>query len=445
MNEFIWGTRAVFAWLVAFVRSFFGATETTLEIIGSEDSGHGSSVRLDDGETNLVLDCGTDSTNGSMAGQRGTDEVATQIVAANPDYIIVTHYHSDHYAALPAVEKAYRNARRPVPPIIATDPTWELLQGRLYDTPLSPFIAKTMGFRGESAKVRLIPNRHSVIGSAGVLVLGRKKVLYTSDFWAITLPEDLPPIDLLIINCTCAYKTAPREDVELRIRKNVLGLIKETLDGNSHANAYVAMFSTQLDRAMWFEHEVQSMTGITPVIMGASLRNNLDAVRPGMHSHGFGRVALVTGVWAHGERRWLDEGISALVRLSNGNDRYRSLKRGDLVVLSGSIPTWSPELTAQIKKMCERLAGLGVRLVVDVSAPEDWSSFAERKEVHAGGHASGPEVFDLIDQVARRSKPGKLQVMPFHASLETRKIVADYCTSKGIKVVMVAQSQRITI
>ena len=128
-----------------------------------------------------------------------------------------------------------------------------------------------------------------------------------------------------------------------------------------------------------------------------------------------------------------------MVRLSNGADRQCELKKGDLVVLSGSIPVWSPFLTEQIKTMCQRISAIGVRLVVDTSAPEDWSQFAERREVHTGGHGNMPEIVSMIQKI----KP-KL-VLPFHASPEAREKVADYCRGRGISVILDSQLPEIAL
>ena len=38
------------------------------------------------------------------------------------------------------------------------------------------------------------------------------------------------------------------------------------------------------------------------------------------------------------------------------------------------------------KRMCERFHQEGVDVVVDTSAPSNWSSFATREEIHCGGH-----------------------------------------------------------
>jgi len=416
------------------------AAKVVIRIIGSVLSGQGSCLLVESNGLKVVLDCGSNSTNLNVAGKVSTQSVAEQILQARPDFIVPTHFHADH-AGFQRVVETYRTARLPFPPFIATDVTWKLVQQRWFGQQLPSILAKRMGFRGESNRIRLIPTKHSVIGSAGVLVLGPKNVLYTSDFWAMELPADLPKIDMLIVNCTTVRKSEPRDDKEVRIRQNVLGLIKETLVKNSSANCYVAMFSTQLERAMWLEQETLKLTGRLPVILGISLINNLDAVRPDSGQPRSSRIALTTGVWAHGEDYLANEreGISALVKLANDIDRYRQLKPGDLVVLSGSIPTWHHELPRLIESMCRKLRAMGVRLVVDVSAPSNWEQFAERREVHAGGHGNMPEITDLIDRV----KPK--MVMPFHASHEDREVVAKYCESRGIKVIKVEQSSIITL
>ena len=420
------------------VLRFKPKSETTIEIVGSEESGHGSCILVHDGDITVAIDCGASPQENGALGSV-TRKIVAALIAARPKVMVISHFHFDHWGSLSAVIKEFLRKRINPPAILATETTWKLLN-LFGGISLPTTLLKAFGVRAEqTAKIKLIPNSHSVPDSASVLLLGRKNILYTGDCWAIDLPADLPRIDVLIMDSTGAEKPNPRQDNELEIRQNIAGLIAETLENDCRANAYVAMFSTQLERAMWLESEIQRTTGFLPALMGTSLFNNLNLLRKDSKERRSNRVALTTGVWAQGEEDWLNGGVSAMVRLSRGAHTRRRLKHGDLVVLSGSIPTWSVSLTRQIKAMCQRMSSFGVRMVVDVSAPEYWSAFAERREVHAGGHGNLPEIVGLIEKI----KPK--QVLPFHASARAREIVAEYCRAKGIGVITATQSSKIAL
>ena len=419
-----------------------GEPKTVLRVVGSMDSGQGSCLILRNGATSVAIDCGASPVVGDKASQETTRRVVEEIVASRPELLAVSHFHRDHWGALRGIVEAYRNMRRPLPAIVSTDTTWNLLEGYLFEgsTMSSPML-ETLGFRaGQGAGgIRLIPSRHSVPGSAGVFIPGRRNVFYTSDFWAINLPNDLPKIDVLIVDSPSAEKASPRQDNEADVRQNIMHLVRGAVAQEGGANVYIALFSTQLDRACWLEREVKRVTGSLPVVKGASLFYNINKVRPDAFECRSSRVVLTTGVWAQGEGNYFGENVSALVRLSNGTDRHHRLKKGDLVILSGSIPVWSISLTSQIKAMCERISSLGVRLVVDTSAPREWSQFAERREVHASGHGNMPEIAGLINKIGPR------QVLPFHASQTAREKVARYCLSRGMGVIAASQSSQIIL
>lgn len=413
---------------------------TTIDVVGSIDSGKGSCLVVRSGGMTVAIDCGGSPENGNEESKRAKEKIVAEILSARPKFLPITHFHFDHWGCLPEIVEAYRSRRLPLPSIVSTDTTWKLLERYLFEgSSMSNAMLLTLGFRGQSDRIRLIPSKHTVPGSAAVLLLGKKNILYTSDCWDIELPDDLPKIDTLILDSTGAEKSEPRRDIEGEIRQNILALAKETLERDGDADVYVTMFSTQLERAMWLENETVKMTGMYPCINGSSLMNNLDCIRPEVRWSRWSRVALTTGIWAQGQKHWDGESASALVRMANGTDRRCQLKKGDLVILSGSIPTWSPTITAQIKEMCEKIYALGVRLVVDTSAPEEWSMFAERREVHAGGHGNFPEITGLINKIRPR------QVLPFHASPRAREKVAEYCQSKGIGVISTRHSSLITL
>ena len=428
--------------VVVRIRRFKPWAKTTLCVVGSSESGQGSCVFLNRGDTTVVLDCGGSSASGSGRSQKALETIAAAMLAVRTKLLLViSHFHHDHWGALPAIVEAFRKVRRPLPSIVSTDTTWKLLERYLFEgTRMSGVMLELLGFRSQSDNVKLFNNSHSVPGSASVLVrLGSDNIFYSSDCYDIELPDNLPKVDLLIMDSTRADRPGFRKNNEDIIRQNILALIRETLDRSPSAKIYIAMFSTQLDRAMWIEQETIKLTGLPPMINGLSLFNNLNEVRTPIKGRHNNRVVLVTGAWAQGQEYWDGMGSSALVRLSNGTDRRCQLTSQDTVVISASIPTWSNQLASQIRIMCERLKSFGVRLVLDTSAPAGWDWFAERREVHSGGHGYRGDILELIRRINPR------QVMPFHASRRALEIVAKHCREMGIGVIMPKQGILVTL
>ena len=396
-------------------------SETTVEIVGSMDSGHGTCLMFkEERKSPIVVDCGASPSN-ILSARVATDKIVQAVVNAQPALLALTHFHFDHCGAVPKLLKAMDRIEAQPPMIVLTDFTFALMQRCVKSWPWVRSVQPT--------GIRMIPNKHSVPGSAGVLIQGKKTIFYTGDCYGIDLPDSFPEVDLLIIDSTGAMRENPREDKEVKIRNNIISLISETLLGNRSSKAYVALFSSQLERAAYLQDEVKRITCNFPRVKGLSLCLNLNAFRGNAWSGHKSRVALTTGIWAQGENSWLGEDASALVKISNGREEDCQLENGDLVVLSGSIPTWSAVLTRQIEAMCRRIRSLGARLVVNVSAPESWSEFAERKEIHSGGHGNMPEIAGLIGKIRPK------MVLPFHASPEARAKVKKHCESQGISAV----------
>jgi len=413
--------------------------EVRIQVIGSMDSGQGSSLLIRDGGLTVALDCGASPFNGNgLSVGQTTERIVREMVNAKPQFLVVSHYHHDHWGAIPQLFEQLRRNRSPLPTIVSTDLTFALLQRHINPGFLYGWFHR-ISHQRETDQIKLIPNKHSVPGSAAVLFHGKKTVFYTGDLYELDYKDPLPETDLLIVDSTGSMREESRQDKEALIRQNIVVLISETLKKDRFANAYIALFSTQLERAAYLQQEAKVITGSSPMINGTSLFQNLSVFNRTVSVYFSSRVVLCTGIWAQGENNWFGEGASALVRISNGTDRYCQLKKGDLVILSGSIPTWSLSLSSQIEAMCLRLSQIGARVIVDTSAPEEWSRFAERKEVHSGGHGNFPEIVSVIKNL----KPK--QVLPFHASQEARQKVADYCKSKGISVISATQSSIITL
>lgn len=415
------------------------APETRIQVVGSMDSGQGSCLIVRENGLTIALDCGASPFNGNgLSYGQATEKVVREVVSSRPQFIVISHYHHDHWGALPRVFEEFRRIGLPLPTIVSTDLTFDLLQRHFNGGFFSSWLHR-ISHKRETDRIKLIGNKHSVPGSASVLFHGKRNIFYTGDLYQLS-SDSLPKADLLIVDSTGAMKEEPRPDKEAEIRKNIVELTMETLQKDAQANVYIALFSTQLERASYLQQKIKALTGFPPMIKGTSLFQNLSTFnRAASVGCYWSRVALCTGIWAQGENSWSGEGASALVRISNGNDRYCQFKKGDVVILSGSMPTWSPRLFSQIKDMCERIYERGARIVCDASLPKQEGSFVERAEVHLGGHGNMPEIAQVIETLRPK------QVLPFHASPEARERVAKYCRGRGMSVISANQSSIITL
>jgi mRNA degradation ribonuclease J1/J2 len=398
-----------------------------VEVIGSMESGGGTCflVKTRNGPP-IVIDCGA---NPGDCNSPVNQQIISAVIDNQPGVVAATHFHFDHVGGLVKVAEKVAERGIPYPTIVSTPFTFRLLQAHINSRWMF------VGHKIRTKRVSLVPVRHSVPESAGVLVQDDKTVFYTGDFYGIDLPATLPRVDLLIVDSTGALRDTPRADNEDKIRQNIIGLISQTLWNNNQARAYVALFSTQLERAAYLQDGVEHLGGWPAAVKGASLWQNMNCFKP-IRTNSRSRVTLATGVWAQGEDKRFGDDASALVKIANGYHRDCQLRMGDLVILSGSIPTWAPRLLPPIESMCRKLKALGARVVVDTTAPESWEEFAERQKIHAGGHGNMPEITELIERVKPR------MVMPFHASPEARAKIATWCKGQGYAV---ANGQDITL
>ena len=397
-------------------------SKITIKVVGSMDAGGGACLLVQDGQKRpIVFDCGASPGNRNGAVM---EKIIRTIIALQPELMALTHFHYDHWGSIPRVFDEMNMRGIPYPTIVSSDMSFELLRQHI---PGWDCCDRPVRHLERTSQLEMVPSKHSMPGSAGVLFHGRKNIFYTGDCYGIDIPSSFPEIDFLVVDSTGAMRDEPRVDNEDEIRSNIMALISETLRGNRSSRVYVALLSTKIERASYLHKKIKTLTCLHPAIKGASLLQNTDIFMGGIPRTGFkSRVTLLTGVWAQGESKWFREDASALVRIANGNDWGYPLREGDLVILSGSIPTWSPPLMAQIKAMCLKLRTRGARVVVDTTAPESWANFSERKEIHAGGHGNMPEIADLIARIQPKL------VLPFHADRMAREKVALHCKQQGI-------------
>ncbi len=401
-----------------------------IEVIsGNQRPGEGSAliIRDDDGQA-IGLDCGCSTTNGHSYDLAG--KIAAAYSKQSLGHLCISHFHADHYGLMSEVLRRLTDSKIQLPIIVATELTARLLSQRLYNT--LPTLLDHLRFQTSTARIRLVTTRHSVPGSAAIFYQGQRTILYTSDFYAIDLPGNMPAVDLMIVDATNANKESPREENgEQEARENIRRLMAEVNQPN-HGNVYIAMFSTQLERAAWLYWQTKELTGDFPFVNGGNLLSRLktfinweDATDGPITSNPQSPVVLLTGAWAQGID---DSDSSALVKLAQRKDFNSRIQPNDTVILSCRIPVWSNTIADQIKLMCTLLKGQGARIVVDESAPDSWLEFAEKQKVHIGGHGNLPELMAAIQAV----RPGL--VMPFHADYQSRQRLARACQENGLEV-----------
>jgi len=421
--------------------------QVEIEVVGLVGAGQGSCLILKNGKDVIVIDCGANSANYSGS-ELTIQKTVSRIVSARPQYIVISHYHFDHVGALVPTLKEFTKMGLALPTIVTTDMTWRLLKKSLVSARFTTDSFSSGSYRHirhqtSTNKITLLDVNHSVPGSASVWYQGSKNVLYTADFRRMEIPKQLSNIDLLIIDSTGAMRNEPWEDNEVLAQKTIMDLAVETFARDSMANVYVALFSTQLCRAVALEQAVKNLTGCFPKLYGRALFQSLQAFRAHVPGNTTERFNLVTGVWAQGEGDYSCSEESALVKLSNGAIHGTRLKPGDMVILSGSIPAWSEELMAQINSMCKRIHEIGVQVVIDSSFPRVEGSFARRAKVHCAGHGNLPEIVSVISAVSTTSP--NLHVMPFHGREDALNKVAENCQGRGINVIPACQGLVITL
>ncbi|MDO8530078.1 MAG: MBL fold metallo-hydrolase [bacterium] len=398
--------------------------------MASVDAGGGAHFRLG----GLALDFGINPNLGVVAEAHLAKLIQSAINSPISD-LLVSHFHWDHHGGVLPVLKAYLAQGIRLPRLVCTGITWGLLKphlamnGFLPDGPKEDPRSVQQAVRTE--KITLIPNEHSVPGSVGasVQLANGKRIFYTGDFRRLDLPLRFSSPDLCILDCTGALKMEPTEEKEERIRENIMVLAKETLE-SPDASVYVSTFSTQLERICELERRCKKSTKHWPSLAGTSLLINTGAYREPLYGQRTERFVICSGVWA--------QPGSKLVRMSEERDMDYRLKRGDRVILAGSMPTWNRVLMPNITAMCERLTWMGVEVIVDSSLDLAHMPLLRRAEVHCSGHASFLEIVAFLQQLRPKS------VFATHGSMEARRVVERYCRSQGIAVVSMNSSSEIT-
>lgn len=415
--------------------------QTIISVVGEDDAGAGSCIMFQDTVLNVALDVGADPNDvePEVASLRN-QETVFRLLTEQPKQIVVSHFHYDHFGVIKDFLRACKVSGFPWPEIICTRITATLLQnslhkGKVFDSS-GDYTSNSLWFKLGSDRITLIPSLHSVPGSAAVLVRGvEKKLFYTSDMISIDIKTELPKVDYLIVDATRAEKRGfYNKDDNLFVLKNIAEETLSWLIDNPRNRVFITMFSSQLERASRLYKGFRA-TGHKVGIEGSSLFSNLKVYMGNeLYAHHGSAVNLTTGIWAQG---WIHDGNgeSGLVKLIRGTSKNPGLRPGDMVILSGSIPIWSEEITVRIEAMVAEMKKIGVKVVVDVSAPQKWKHFAKIKKVHVHGHGSLDDIMTVVEKI-----PADV-VIPFHASASAKKALAAECEKKRLTVRMVTDGK----
>ncbi len=400
-----------------------------VEVLGARSAGGGACFRVG----KVAFDCGANPEGGELA--RAHFEVIKDALLADPiEILALSHFHLDHYGGAPELLKAYDQADIPLPMVVCTDITWRLLERSLRDARFFPDgpanYIRSVHHATRLPGIRLVKNRHSVPGSVAVLYEdGVRTIFYTGDFWKISLPKDFPKVDLCIVDSTGAAKQEPRGDKEGAVRKNIMRLVWDSLN-KPPASVYVATFSTNLERICYLEDASKKLWGFYPQKEGSSIFLNTGAFRKDPKGLRDDRFVICTGVWGQGSEEGSSRmARSRLVKISQGEDDYYQLKKGDRVILSASMPIWNQGLMAGITTMCGRIADIGAEVVVDSSVPDGCLPYATRSPVHCSGHGSFPEIAEFLGQLRPK------RVFATHGDEQSLEIVQEHCKKKRMGVV----------
>lgn len=408
--------------------------ETKIIHIGSADAGNGACFVIKNKQMAIALDCGAESDEiNPIEAKRNNKQLVEKLLEHKVTEIVITHFHFDHFGSLGNYLKELKKINANWPTIVCSYTTWKFLyshlrKNKVFDkSVLSPYfnIKHAIGTK----HVRLFDALHSVPGSCAALVTANdRNIFYTGDFININLPDDLPEIDDLIIDSTRCEKSG-FEDLghEKRVRENLVNIIAGIRGRSRSTNIFLAMFSSQLERAGALYAAFSEM-GERVSIKGASLANNLSLYDVNMEFSAKSRISLITGVWAQG---WESPMLSTLVKLALDQKETEKLTQGDVVILSGSIPNWSPEVAKNIKAMIDKITEKGVTVMVDDTAPEEWDDRKRvfRGDLHASGHGLLGDALVVVEKLNPRQN-----IIPTHGSESARKNLAMHCRKLGYKM-----------
>lgn len=350
----------------------------------------------------LLVDCGVrfvaDEAPGFDVGLPDLERIAAlgdRLVAT-----VVTHGHEDHIGGLPFA--ARENPR----PILATPFTARLIERRFQRTgtelpPLEVVRAGDERVLGPFS-VRWIHVSHSIPDATALVVKTPVGTLvHSGDFRVDNDPVvgEATDVDGLRtagdagVLCLLADSTGALSPGKNAGERSVHASLRAAV-GEAKGAVAVALFASHVQRLALLA-EVCRETGRRLCLLGAGLRDTLDAVRAlglvalddvlvhedDLASFSRDRIcAAVTG--SQGERD------SALARVARGEHPVLSLGPGDRVVMSARV---IPGNERKVMDVLELLSERGVELVDGPSAP------------HVSGHGSADDLALLIDATRPRA------------------------------------------
>lgn len=377
-------------------------TPLRIAIIGGAEEVGRNMTMMEYGNDIMIIDMGMQFPEEGMHG--------IDYIIPNTDYlqkkrdnirgVVITHGHMDHIGAIPHLMEKLGN-----PPIFASQFTAALIKKRQEDFKTCPPLnLHEVGLADILSlgvfTVEFYHTTHTIPQSRGLLIrtpVGN--VVHTGDWKFDFTPIGEPPTDFtrlaqigsegvlaLLSDSTNANKPG-HQISETEVAKTIGSLVEK-----AQGRIIIGTFSTLLSRVkMLIEHAER--LGKKVAVDGFSMKTNVEVAKElgyiKAKSSSFIDISqiddypdekvLIIGTGAQGQSR------AMLMRIANGEHKYITLKKGDLIIFSSSVIPGN-ERTVQTLK--DNLTKRGAKII-----------HYEMMDVHAGGHAKTEDIKLMISLI----------------------------------------------
>ncbi len=354
--------------------------------------------------------------------------------------LLFTHGHYDHIGAVPYIMDKVGN-----PPIYGSPLTLGIVKKRQEEFPLQPKLRINEVKSGSKIvldpfKVEFFHQNHNIPDSLGMFIeTPAGNIVHTSDFKFDNTPTNTPPTDfnnldllskkgvLLLMSDSTGAENEGRSLSEKTIAENLEKIFKDT-KGRIIAATFASLINRIQDMITLSEKY-----GRKVVVEGYGMRTNLEIARnlkyiktkkgtiiDAQKTRGLPDdkiTILCTG--AQGEDR------AALMRITNGEHRVFSFKKGDTVIFSSSV---IPGNERSVQFLRDNIMRQGAHIIN-----------SQMMDIHAKGHAAKEELKEMI----RIMKPKFL--MPIHGQYSMMIAHKELAIEEGIpeKNVIVADNGQV--
>ncbi|MCU0846390.1 MAG: ribonuclease J [Spirochaetes bacterium] len=346
----------------------------------------------------IIVDCGIMFPNDEMP---GVDFIIPDFTYVRENKskikgIIITHGHEDHIGAIPYLLKEIDA------PIYATKLTIGLIQSRLVEKPpkktprfieIAPRVITAIG----GFLIEYINVNHSIIGGVGLAIqTAVGTIIHTGDF-----KIDFSPVDGQV---TDMYRFADYGE------KGVLLLMSDstnsTREGFTRSESVledklIEIFSSSKGRIIVATfasniHRIQQVLDVAQrynrkvVISGLTMQKNVEiATDLGYLTYKSGLIIEIQEAGKMPDKKLViictgtqGEPLSALSRMSTGNHKHFSTRKGDTVVITASV---IPGNERMVTNVVNSLMKLGAEVYYD-----------QDDDIHVSGHGSSKELKLMI-------------------------------------------------